>query len=63
MVAGAPAGRPFPDWDSYRVGAELGDRAFHLHAILENQSAEASLSELESNRLRRGNFSGAGPLI
>ena len=60
MVVGAHAGCPFLDRDPYRVGAELSNRAFHLHAVLGHQCAEASLAELESNRSRRGNFSGTG---
>src|ERR1700733_7413354 len=60
MVAGAHASRPFAGRDSYRAGAEFSDRALHLHAVLGPQCAEASLAELESNRSRRGNFSGAG---
>jgi hypothetical protein len=60
MVAGADASRPFPDRDPYRPGAEFSDRALHLHAVLGHQCAEASLAELESNRSRGGNLSGAG---
>ena len=60
MVAGAHADCPFPDRDPYRIGTELSDSAFHLHAVLGHQCAEASLAELESHRSRRGNFSGAG---
>jgi hypothetical protein len=66
MVAGAHADCPFPDRDPYRIGTGLSDSAFHLHAVLGHHCAEPSLAELESNRSRRGHFSGtrlAHPLL
>lgn len=56
MVARADAREPLFDHRADCSGAEFGDCAFHLYALLGTHCAEACLAVLETNRSRYRKF-------